>query len=42
MTAAIELTLGSQVWFDSDVWTISEFTPGGVTLSSGNQSAPPR
>lgn len=35
MTAAIDLTLGSQLWFDGDVWTISEFTPGGVTLSSG-------
>ncbi|WP_202914995.1 MULTISPECIES: DDE-type integrase/transposase/recombinase [unclassified Mycolicibacterium] len=35
MTAAIELTLGSQVWFDGDVWTVTEFTPGGVTLSSG-------
>jgi len=35
MTAAVELTLGSQVWFDGDVWTITEFGRGSVTLSSG-------
>lgn len=35
MTAAIELKVGSQLWFDGDVWTITEFTLGRVTLSSG-------
>jgi len=35
MTAAVELALGSQVWFDGDVWTITEFGRGSVTLSSG-------
>lgn len=35
MTDAVELTLGSQVWFDGDVWTITEFGRGSVTLSSG-------
>jgi transposase InsO family protein len=35
MTAAVELVLGSQVWFDGDVWTITEFGRGVVTLSSG-------
>lgn len=35
MTAAVELALGSQLWFDGDVWTITEFGRGSVTLSSG-------
>ncbi|MBS9532543.1 transposase family protein [Mycobacterium sp. M1] len=35
MTASVELVLGSQVWFDGDVWTITEFGRGVVTLSSG-------
>jgi transposase InsO family protein len=32
---AVELTPGSQVWFDGGMWTITEFGRGTVTLSSG-------
>jgi hypothetical protein len=31
---AVELTSGSQVWFDGEVWTITDFGGGTVTLNA--------